>query len=245
VSPERLLVVSVHDVGSVEAEGVAWLLERLDALGARPRVLKVVPNEAGAGLDSAPGLLRLLRAEAAHGSETVLHGFTHRLAGDLGGPRWRRLHARLLVGPSAEFLSVDRGEAAARLEAGRRQLEEAGLQARGFCAPGWASPGWLPGLLAELGFDYQVRMASVLDLRSGSRMVTPWAGFMGAPAAHEALVALGSGAGLAAAAAAPVLKVFLHPQGARRSPACRRILDLVGRQLERRRPVTYGALLAS
>ncbi|HEX5396787.1 MAG TPA: DUF2334 domain-containing protein, partial [Candidatus Limnocylindria bacterium] len=87
-----MLVVSVHDVAPSTLPDVQWLLERLDALGVRPRALNVIPREADNGdIRDCPALVALLRREAAAGSEIVLHGYSHRAAGPLRGGFGSRL----------------------------------------------------------------------------------------------------------------------------------------------------------
>jgi hypothetical protein len=46
------------------------------------------------------------------------------------------------------------------------------------------------------------------------------------------------------ATSVPVVKVFLHPQRALDAQACQRILRVLARLLQERRPVTYGTLLS-
>ena len=93
------VVVSVHDIASPLTSEVCHLLAALDAIGARPRVLKVVPNADGTrDLRDDPALVRVLAAEVAAGSEVVLHGYTHRVAGPLRGPWSTCLRARHFAG---------------------------------------------------------------------------------------------------------------------------------------------------
>ena len=239
------VVVSVHDIASPLTSEVRHLLAALDAIGARPRVLKVVPNADGKrDLRDDPELVRVLAAEVAAGSEVVLHGYTHRVAGPLRGPWSACLRAWLFAGPAAEFLTLDAPQMMERLAAGRQILQGVGLEPRGFCAPGWLAPPELPQLLKQCGFHYYVSMATLWDLTAGSSLWTPWLGYMGAGAVQEQLVGLGGRALLAMAASVPVVKVFLHPQGARQARACDRILHVLARLLRERRPVTYGTLLA-
>ncbi len=241
---DRRVVVSVHDVAPSHLHELEWLLGRLDAVGARPRVLKVVPCEAAGAVPSAlPTLVQLLRREVAAGAEIVLHGLTHRAAGPLRGPLESRVRGRLLAGAAAEFLSVDPGEMARRVEAGRRALAAWGLDAPGFCAPGWLAGSELLPILAEQGFAYYAGMATLWDLRSGRRLWTPWYGYLGAGAAQERLISLVGAALLAASRRLPVVKVFLHPDRAPESPACQRVLCALERLLLSRRPATYGQLL--
>src|SRR5437588_4777681 len=144
------VVVSVHDIASPLTSEVRHLLAALDASGARPRVLKVVPNADGTrDLRDDPALVRVLAAEVAAGSEVVLHGYTHRVAGPLRGPWSTCLRARHFAGMAAEFLTLDATEMMERLSAGRQILQGVGVEPRGFCAPGWLAPPGLPHLLRQ------------------------------------------------------------------------------------------------
>lgn len=241
----RSLIVSVHDVAPSSFEEVRWLLARLDEAGARPRILKVIPNEDGTrDLRACPELVALLQHEVTLGSEIVLHGYTHHAAGAYRGPWVGRLRARLFAGTAAEFLSLDSSRMARRLTAGRQILARAGLETSGFCAPGWLAPPELPRLLRSLGFRYLVGMATLSDLRSARRVSMPWLGYMGAGALQERLLGLGGGATRVLAPLVPVVKVFLHPQSAPESEACAQVLCTLRGLLHDRRPVTYAELLA-
>lgn len=245
-TPGRRVVISVHDVGPSNLAAVRWLLDRLDALGVGSRVLKVIPNESGrAPIAEDRDLVALLREEAAHGSEIVLHGYTHRVAGALHGSALDRLKALLFAGGSAEFLSLSKEEAAERVEAGQAALEEVGLHPIGFCAPGWLGDGDLRGLLRQRGFRYCLTFAAVHDLRRGARWTIPAVGYMGAGPIQERLVGVERALVVGGSAALPVLRVFLHPQGAERSAACAAVLGALERLLRRRTPVSYAALLGA
>jgi len=242
----RWLIVSIHDVAPAFGDEVQQLLGSLDAIGARPRVLKVVPHSpSGPLLHEAPALVRLLQEETRAGSEMVLHGYTHRASGPFQGSWLTRARGRLFAGSAAEFLTVDSREAAARLEAGRAALRALGIDVQGFCAPGWMAPPWIYASLRRLGFRYYVGMNTVLDVQRGRARWLPWAGYMGAPPWHERLIWLGSAVQMAVAPRFPAIKVFLHPQQARSSGDCQRVLRLLARLVRERRPTTYAALLDS
>ncbi len=230
------VIVEVHDVSAARTAGVAAVLERLDRIGARPRVLLVVP----AGLSESGELVRLLMAERAAGSEVVLHGFEHRASGRFAGRPLDVLRASLFSPDDAEFLSLDRDEARRRLLEGRALLARLGLDVEGFCAPGWLEPPWLPRLLRELDFRYDVGMSVLRDLRRGTRRRLPWVGEVGAGGAHGALVALGGAAARLVGGDAP-LKVFFHAR--REATIDGRILTILERELRHRRPVSYSTVL--
>lgn len=238
------LVIAVHDIAPSTAGDTRWLLDRLDDLGAAPRVLKVIPRQKGSRpLEDDVDLVALLRREVSAGSEVVLHGYTHQAAGRLRGPMATRLRARLAAGGSAEFLTLAPAVAAERVAAGRDVLDGLGLRPAGFCAPGWLATPELDGILAAAGFRYSLTFATLRDLRTGRARSIPALGFMGAGAVQERLVGLERRVLLAGRGAFPVLRVFLHPAGARESAACRATLGAVERLCRERRPVTYADLV--
>jgi predicted deacetylase len=239
------LVIAIHDVAPSLAREVRYLLDALDRLEVRPRVLKVIPNQDGTDdIRDYPEFVRMLAGEVAAGSEVVLHGYTHRVAGPLQGRGFTQLRARLFAGDAAEFVTLDDAQMLERLVAGREILRASGFDPIGFCAPGWLALPQLPQLLKRSGFHYNLSMLTLQDVTTGRRLWTPWRGCMGAGALQERLVGLGAGVLAATAPFAPVMKVFLHPQGAPESADCARILQTIAQLARTRRPVTYGRLIA-
>jgi predicted deacetylase len=243
----RRVLVSVHDVAPAWVEEVRWLLRELDAIGARPRSLLVIPCHNGRDdLRRCPELVELLQVEVANGSEIVLHGYTHARAGRWRGDPLTVARAALFAREVAEFVSLEWQEQRARLLAGREILEELGLPTRGFCPPGWLHTAELPDLLRELGFTYLVEMLFLLDVQLRRRLVTPWIGFMGTSRFHEELAQLGAHLLAPWRTRARLVSVFLHPQGAPRSPVCQRVLRELAQEFERGGvPLTYGEAIRS
>ncbi|MGC8633288.1 MAG: DUF2334 domain-containing protein [Candidatus Limnocylindrales bacterium] len=238
------VIVSVHDVAPSTFSQVRWLLDRLDDAGATPRVLKVIPNEGGRrAIGRAGALVELLRREAAGGSEMVLHGYTHVAAGASRGGVVDRLRWRLFARSAAEFAALGPAAAAERVAAGRDALAELGLPVAGFCAPGWLGGPGLAEVLRTAGLRYLVTFAWLVDLQRGRSHFLPAFGYLGGGDLQEALVATEGGYLLATRSAFPVLRVFLHPQGASTSRSCARVLVALDRLLRERRPTTYAALL--
>ena len=238
------LVLSVHDVSPLHLADVRWLLGRLDDLGAAPIVLKVVPLEEGtAAIGEDLGLVALLREQLTRGAEVVLHGYTHRAAGPVHGTTLLRLRAALFAGPTAEFLSLSRDEAATRVRAGVAALEALGARPLGFCPPAWLADERLPSILRECGLRYFVTIGALHDLERRRRRTIPALGYMGADVTQERLVAAERRLVMALQRRIPVVRVFLHPQGARRSRACAAVLRTLERLLTVRTPVTYATLL--
>jgi predicted deacetylase len=221
---------------------VRVILQRLDEIAARPRVLLVVPAGLGGADAQAHDLVDLLKAEQEIGSEIVLHGFDHRVSGSLRGRPADVMRARLFAPHDAEFLAIDQAEARRRLDSGRSILAGAGLPAAGFCAPGWLEPRWLPALLADLGFEYDIGMSVLRDLRRGTRIRLPWTGEIGAGPIQETLVGIGGTAYRWFGARRLALKVFLHASESW-SSSRERILRILEGELRARRPITYRGLL--
>jgi predicted deacetylase len=244
VTVQGRLVVSVHDVSPVWAREVRYLLDALDRVGARPRVLKVIPNEGGShDIRADAAFIRLLQEEIDAGSEVVLHGFTHTVAGAIQGRGVTAMRAQLFAGPVAEFVTLSEDQMRERLLRGREVLQSVGIRPRGFCAPGWLAAPALSRLLRQCGLDYNVTMLALHDVRSGRRWLTPWRGYMGADSMQERLIRLG---GWACASLTPWSvgsKIFLHPQGAMASADCARVIRLIGKLARSHQLVTYGALV--
>lgn len=241
----RQLLVSVHDVAPAYLEEVCWLLAELDAVGARPRSLLVIPYHRGQDdLRRHPELVRVLEAEIAQGSELVLHGYTHARARRWRGDPLTVTRAALFAQEVAEFVSLEWQEQRARLIAGRELLTSLGFQTVGFCPPGWLHTPELPALLRELGFAYLVEMLFLVDVRNERQLTTPWMGFMGTGWLHEGLAQLGARLLGPWRAVAPRISVFFHPQGAPHSPVCRRVLRQLAQELERGGELsTYAAAI--
>lgn len=241
----RRVVVSIHDVAPSTAAETRWLLDRLDALGVGPRVLKVVPRwEDRDDLAADAALCDLLRAEAGRGAEIVLHGWTHRLDRPPRGPFADRWRARLFAPRAAELAAVtEPGEMRALVERGLGVLRGIGLRAAGFCPPAWISDPALDPAIGAAGLGYVLRMMEIHDLASGRRMRVPSAGFMGVGGRYETGVEIQRDLILRRPRPPRTVRLYLHPQGASTSAACARTLDRLADLLRTHRPVTYEELL--
>lgn len=235
---ERLLVVSIHDVRTSTLAHVRALCAALDALGARPRVLHVVPER----IADDPALIAFLHAEQDVGTELALHGYTHRAEGRLGGPLLMRARAGLFAPRDAEFLTLGADEMRSRIERGRDELAALGLHTRVFTPPAWLWTADLVPALRALGYAGLVGMAALHDLRSGRRIGTPWDGVIGADAAQERLARIPALAFAALEPRLPLFTVFLHPAPLAH-PATAALLARLPRYLHGRRAATYSELL--
>jgi predicted deacetylase len=138
-SPDRkLLLASIHDVGPKfdrEVDALAELLSR--RLGGPNFAMLVVPDHWGENplLPGTP-FARRLRGWAEQGVEMFVHGWYHRdMARHAGLAGFK---ARHMTAGEGEFLGLGREEAARRMAAGRKLVEDVtGTAAAGFVAPAW------------------------------------------------------------------------------------------------------------
>lgn len=179
---------------------------------------------------------------AARGSQIVLHGYTHRQCGAAHGSALTRVRGALFAGGSAEFLGLAPEEMARRVRRGVDALAAAGVRADAFCAPAWLAAAGLRDALGRCGIRYEIGMEHVTDLERARTVALPSLGYLGADRLQEgALAALGA-AIVALDGRLATVGAFLHPQRAKESGACARVLAWVERLARARRAVTYADL---
>ena len=244
---DRRVIVSLHDVAPPFEAAIRAQLALLAPAGVRRVALKVVPNWHGAHpLSESPSLIALLHEQLAVGSQIVLHGFTHQPHGGrpFRGPWLSRTRARLFAGDAAEFLTLSADEAAAALRQGIAAFERAGLpRPDTFCAPGWLHNAEAVAALKREGFRYLIDMFVVRDLWEGRSVWTPPVGYMGGGPRQELGVQILNGiVRQTALRAAPVAKVYLHPQGDPTGAIVRRRVAELARMIARDgwRPSTFA-----
>ena len=137
-SNRQLLLASIHDVGPGFEGEVDALAELLGGqLGGSHFAMLVVPDHWGENplLPGTP-FARRLRGWAEQGVEMFVHGWYHKdLARHAGLTGFQ---ARHMTAGEGEFLGLDREEAARRMTAGRKLVEDVtGKETAGFVAPAW------------------------------------------------------------------------------------------------------------
>lgn len=240
-----MLIVAVHDVAPSTLPEVRWLLGRLDAAGVTRRVLKVIPSEPGASADGISELAELARAEAAAGSEIVLHGWTHRAGGQYRGALLDRARGRIFAGGAAEFLALTPAAMSERLAAGTAWLLAERLAAIGFCPPAWLSAPGLATVARVHGFRYLLTFRGLLDLDRNRWHTLPPIGYLGAGPIQEAMLRAGGVLifGPLRSLLKRPIRVYLHPQRASRSRDCARVLREIQSLARHHAPATYAELL--
>jgi predicted deacetylase len=157
------LAVAIHDVEPRSYERSKeirqWLLER-EVL--RVTLLVIPAAELHPLGPRAPRLTAWLRGRVAAGDAIAQHGLAHKATAPTRWPR--SALTRWQGGPAAEFPGLGPGEAARRVEVGRRLLRDVELEPRGFVAPGYAYTRALRSVLAG-SFDW---FADLRSVRTGS-----------------------------------------------------------------------------
>ena len=149
LSPKKLLLASIHDVGPRFAPQVDALAERLDRLLGGPRfAMLVVPDHWDAApLALDPDYARRLRGWADAGVEMFVHGWSHR---DTAPAAFAAKH---MTAGEGEFAALPYAEALARMGRARAVVENAtGRAAAGFIAPAWLYSNGTRAALVEAGF---------------------------------------------------------------------------------------------
>ena len=136
MSPERTLVVALHDIEPATFERAALLRDWLDDLGVERVTLLVIPARDLHPLsDRRPEVAAWLLERASRGDAIAQHGFRH-----LQSPpaRWPPHPRSAIARESPEFVGLDPQQTVRALDAGRRILKLAGIEPRGFVAPAYA-----------------------------------------------------------------------------------------------------------
>lgn len=205
------LIVSVSGIRDETRELAARFADEMDARGV-PLSLLVAPR-----LKDSYRLVRdaptqdWLRDRRDRGDAIVLHGY------DQAATKKRR----------AEFSALPRHEAALRLTAADRVLEEVGLRTRAFAAPRWQASDGAVEALPRTGFRLLAGLSGICDLDRGTvvraRVHGLGEGFAAEPWWCRALV-LGVGA---AARRGGVVRVSVAARQLDRTGPRRAVLDAV------------------
>ncbi|TPG21726.1 DUF2334 domain-containing protein [Sphingomonas koreensis] len=154
MSPDRKIIVSIHDVGPKFESEIDALVDRLvRLLGEMRFAMLIVPNHWGeAPLSSNRAYQAKLRRWAEAGVEMFVHGWFHR-DDSIHTGALARFKARHMTACEGEFLGLGRREAMRRMGDGRRLIEDiTGMPVTGFVAPAWLYGDGAREALVEAGF---------------------------------------------------------------------------------------------
>lgn len=162
------LVVSIHDVDSSVVEDVTDILKDLQGQGISKVSLLTVPDYHRKGkMTTRPDFCRWLQEQKDASNEIVLHGYFHLRESKSRTGILNRVMTQVYTAGEGEFYDLPYGKARERLELGREVLTAAGVCPKGFIAPAWLLGHEAERAVADAGFRYTVRLASVTDFLTG------------------------------------------------------------------------------
>src|SRR5436190_21610049 len=247
--PQRASVaIALHDVAPATWRECEVLLAMLDATGAGPLSLLVVPHYHHRVPITADSTFRsAMEDRLARGDELVLHGFHHVDA----EPPPRTLRAfverRLLTRSEGEFAAVSLRGATWRLARGIEMFDALGWPLHGF-----VPPAWLAGAEARKAISEYTDRLRYMTVRSGIYRLPGWqlgrtANLCYSPdtALRRMYSRLAIRSELRRARRVPLLRLSLHPQDARVPAVLAHWQRLLGGALGARGPVTKHGWAAS
>lgn len=244
---ERLAAIVVHDVAPATWPQCEALLRMVDAQGAPPVTLLVVPHfHRGVHARESRAFVDALGERVARGDELALHGYYH--ADDAPPPRTLRdfVARRVLTRSEGEFAAIDAADAAERLARGIALFDEQRWPLAGFVPPAWQIND-----ATRRALDGAPHRFAYVPVRAGIHRLPGWqleptANLCYSPdrrwrrAMSRALI----GREWRRAGARRLMRLSLHPLDARFAEVLAHWRTLIARALAERRPVTKREAMA-
>lgn len=238
------LVVSIHDVSPQTRARTGEILRDLAAAGVHKTSLLVIPDHHHRGnIARDGGFARWLADACSDGHEAVLHGYFHlRESRSDDGP-WKRAVTRSYTAGEGEFFDLGKDEALRLLEQGREDLAACGVAATGFVAPAWLLGHDAEEAVRETGFEYTTRISTVKDFLNG-RTHHSRSQVWSVRAAWRRTCSLAWNRLIfRATAGARLARIGIHPPDWDHPAIRRQILEIAGKALAAREPMTYHGWL--
>ncbi|HEU4663742.1 MAG TPA: DUF2334 domain-containing protein [Dokdonella sp.] len=239
------LCIAIHDVAPATWPACERLLALVDALGAPPATLLVVPDWHRRGtIDADPAFRRAIDARVARGDELALHGLVHLDKARPPRGAVERLRRRVLTAGEGEFAALEERESLARIEAGLLLFARCGWSARGFVAPAWLLGNGARAALARAPLCWTSTHAALEHCARRWRIAAPVLG----ASARSAWRRRASRAWLPTAARAwrdaPLLRIALHPADAAHAELVEAWRSVLSTLLAGREALTKSAAIA-
>jgi predicted deacetylase len=239
------LLVSIHDVSPLTLEASRRMVDLAVACGVpldALTVLVIARHEDRAPLDEDSPSRNWLRGLADAGACLCLHGFTHRMSGQVRSP-WQWAWARGFARGQGELYLSDAADCERRLEAARAIICRAGLvgDVHGFVPPAWLLSPAASGVVRQAGFAFHERLCGIFagDVILAHRLI----GF-GSLSAFEARMTAAH-AWLQSHRRPADTRLAIHPADVRRGDAVEAIRCTLRRLLPRLTPMNYMTFLQS
>jgi len=245
-SPDpRAVCISLHDVAPATWPACRQLLRFLDELQAGPVTLLVVPDyHRRGGLEADSAFCRALDGRLARGDELALHGYFH--LDDAPPPRspaaWAR--RRLLTAAEGEFAALSATEARRRLRQGSELFRRLRWPLAGFVAPAWQLGPAARAALSEFPLAYTTTREALWRLPDWRPVRSPSLVYSVRAYWRRKMSVWWNEALLRRLAAAPLLRLSLHPADAAYPEVLAHWRSLIERALGDRQPYTKAGWLA-
>ncbi len=236
----KALVVSVHDVAPATRAPAERIVDAMTRHGVRVCSLLVVPNyhHRGESMND-DGFVRWLRDLENAGHEIVIHGYYHQRPRRSDETLREKMITRSYTSDEGEFYDLAYDEAHARITRALTEFRKAHLRPRGFIAPAWLLSEEAERAAADAEMEYTTRLTTLRDLRTEQTFASRSLVYSVRNSWRRAASLAWNGAVSRALAAAPLLRLSLHPPDLEHAEIWRQITRSVERFIETRRPTTY------
>lgn len=240
----RILCIAIHDVAPATWPQCETLLALLDALGAPPTTLLVVPDyHHRGGADADASFVEAIGQRLARGDEIALHGYFH--LDDGPAPRtpidW--LRRRRLTAGEGEFAALSQDQAAARIDAGLAMFARLGWTARGFVAPAWLLGAGARAALRQTSLRYTSTHTYLETPMDAQRIAAPVISASTRSPWRRWTSRRWLAASRVLTARTPLLRIALHPADALHADVLDAWRGLLRVLLAERTPLTKSAAL--
>ena len=211
----RQVCFVLHDVAPANWPHCARILDLLDALGAAPVTLLVVPDFHGRGrIDYAPSFARAIEARLRRGDELALHGYEHRDTAPAPRHVSEWLRRRVLTAGEGEFAALTEAQARDKLARGLDVFLRLGWPLAGFVPPAWLASAGTRAALRSSGLQYTSTHSALIALHDARRFAAPCLTASPRTAWRRVVSHVWLRTALAATQRARVVRVGLHPADA-------------------------------
>lgn len=234
--------ISLHDVAPATWPACERLLQMIDALGAGPVTLLVVPDFHRLGaVDQSPEFCRAIEQRLARGDEVALHGYFH--LDDAPTPHRLKdwFQRRIMTAAEAEFAALGLEQASRRIDAGLTMLQTRGWPVHGFVAPAWQLGEDARAVLAKSALSYTTTRTEILQLPEWRAFKSPSLVYSVRSAARRWLSSYWNDFLTQRLAASPLLRISLHPADAAFPQVLAYWQRLIGDIAQQRQPMTKYA----
>lgn len=236
----QTLCVSIHDVAPLTWPDCLRLHEAIRAVADIPVTFLVVPRYHGVET-RAPAYEKALGRLLMQGHELALHGYTHLDAEPVTGGLHQRFLRRVYTQGEGEFAAVDAARARRLIELGLAWFRQRNWPVSGFVAPAWllGEDAWQA--LREFAFAYTTTFRYFHLLPQGQSLLSPSLVYATRNALGRSLSRRWAGMSSARLAAAPLVRLSLHPRDARHPEIVRHFQQMIAALLAYRQAGTKAS----